>query len=138
MAMHLIQLAMANNPAVATIPDILPGYLWDSVNASNLGSAPLSTSSTGMPLQSPVSRQPSLVRVPSSTFTNAASDWTLSPEKKQQFDAIFDSLDKSRAGTLSSQALVPFFLSSRLSQDVLASVWDLADIYNNAEFSKLA
>lgn len=137
MAMHLIQLAMTNNPVLATVPDSLPGYLWEAVNPSNLPQSSLSPSSTGLSVNSPVSRQPSLVRVPSSTFSNAASDWTLSFEKKQQFDAIFDSLDKSKAGTLSSQTLVPFFLSSRLSQDTLASVWDLADIHNNAEFTKL-
>ncbi|CUS24771.1 LAQU0S19e01244g1_1 [Lachancea quebecensis] len=137
MAMHLIQLAMTNNPVLATVPDNLPGYLWDAVSPSNLPHSSVSPSSTGLSVNSPVSRQPSLVRVPSSTFSNAASDWTLSFEKKQQFDTIFDSLDKSKAGTLSSQTLVPFFLSSRLSQDTLASVWDLADIHNNAEFTKL-
>lgn len=57
--------------------------------------------------------------------------------KKQQFDAIFDSLDKQHAGSLSSAVLVPFFLSSRLNQETLATIWDLADIHNNAEFTKL-
>ncbi|SCU77662.1 LAME_0A01838g1_1 [Lachancea meyersii CBS 8951] len=137
MAMHLIQLAMVNNPAIGTLSDRLPKYLWDSINMP-MGAKPVvSTNSTGASLNSPVSRQPSLNRVPSSTFSNAASDWNLSFEKKQQFDVIFDSLDKNKAGTLGSQILVPFFLSSRLSQDILATVWDLADIHNNAEFSKL-
>lgn len=58
-------------------------------------------------------------------------------KKKQQFDAIFDSLDKQHAGSLSSAVLVPFFLSSRLNQETLATIWDLADIHNNAEFTKL-
>ncbi|SCU81673.1 LANO_0B03840g1_1 [Lachancea nothofagi CBS 11611] len=137
MAMHLIQLAMANNPALASLPEVLPNYLWDSVSAAMLSKPALSANSTGFSLNSPVSHQPSLNRVPSSAFSNAASDWTLSHEKKQQFDAIFDSLDKTKGGTLSSQVLVPFFLSSRLNQDTLATVWDLADIHNNAEFSNL-
>lgn len=135
MAMHLIQTAMLN-PSVA-LPNTLPAYLWESVNVRSPAHAPLSRSSTGLSSNSSVARQPSIARVSSSTFTNAASDWTLTYEKKQQFDAIFDSLDKNKTGTLGSQVLVPFFLSSRLNQDTLATVWDLADIHNNAEFSKL-
>ncbi|SCU78418.1 LAFA_0A06502g1_1 [Lachancea sp. 'fantastica'] len=137
MAMHLIQLAMTNNPAVASLPDVLPNHLWGSINVPAASRPEVSANSTGFSVNSPVSRQPSLNRVSSSTFSNAASDWTLSFDKKQQFDVIFDSLDKNKAGTLGSQVLVPFFLSSRLSQDILATVWDLADIHNNAEFSKM-
>ncbi|CEP63454.1 Ede1p LALA0_S08e02850g [Lachancea lanzarotensis] len=137
MAMHLIQLAMANNPAIGSLPDVLPNYLWDSINVPSAPRPEVSANSTGFSVNSPVSRQPSLNRVSSSTFSNAASDWTLSSDKKQQFDVIFDSLDKNKVGTLGSHVLVPFFLSSRLSQDILATVWDLADIHNNAEFSKL-
>ncbi|SCU91358.1 LADA_0F09472g1_1 [Lachancea dasiensis] len=134
MAMHLIQLAMANNPALASLPEALPDYVWDSVNVSAPPGPILSANSTGL---SQNSNQPSSTRISSNTFSNAAPDWTLSYEKKQQFDAIFDSLDKNKAGSLSSDVLVPFFLSSRLSQEILATVWDLADIHNNAEFSKL-
>lgn len=133
-AMYLIQLTLTNNISVIPPPTSLPNYFWDSINATPL---PLSANSTGISVSSPVARKPSISRISSNTFKNAASDWILTYEKKQQFDAIFDSLDKLKAGSLNSQVLVPFFLTSRLSQETLATVWDLADIHNNAEFTKV-
>lgn len=97
----------------------------------------LSNNSTGMSAsQSPVGRTPTISRLSSGVFNNASHDWTLSPEKKKQFDVIYDSLDKQKIGSLTSQTLVPFFLSSKLNQETLASIWDLADIHNNASFTK--
>lgn len=147
MAMHLIQLIMQQNPAVQHLPATLPTYLWNSLNTTaSSRMTPLSANSTGFSFNSgsgsvvrhsSVARKPSLSRLPSGTFSNAAIDWTLTPEKKQQFDTIFDSLDKERQGSLGSNVLVPFFLTSKLSQDVLATVWDLADIHNSPVFSKV-
>ncbi|CAI4247105.1 ADS_G0001410.mRNA.1.CDS.1 [Saccharomyces cerevisiae] len=140
MAMYLIQLCMSHHPSMNTPPAVLPTQLWDSirlepvvVNQPNR-TTPLSASSTGV---SSLTRHSTISRLSTGAFSNAASDWSLSFEKKQQFDAIFDSLDKQHAGSLSSAVLVPFFLSSRLNQETLATIWDLADIHNNAEFTKL-
>lgn len=144
MAMYLIQLCMARHPSVTPLPSSLPAQLWNSVNSSTMGSSasggvlgggvtPLSANSTGRTL----SRQNTLQRLSSGVFNNASTDWSLNFEKKRQFDAIFDNLDKSHTGSLGPQVLVNFFLSSRLSQETLASIWDLADIHNNAEFTKV-
>lgn len=150
MAMYLIQLSIANHPSVRNLPpQFLPQQLWDAVTAAQVagspvaaGQAPLSDGA-GVAVNTAGStgavrnRPPSMARINSGTFNNAADDWSLSFEKKKQFDVIFDSLDKSHQGKLNSQILVPFFLSSKLSQDTLATVWDLADIHNNAEFTKV-
>ncbi|CAI4248296.1 BAQ_1a_G0001610.mRNA.1.CDS.1 [Saccharomyces cerevisiae] len=140
MAMYLIQLCMSHHPSMNTPPAVLPTQLWDSirlepvvVNQPNR-TTPLSANSTGV---SSLTRHSTISRLSTGAFSNAASDWSLNFEKKQQFDAIFDSLDKQHAGSLSSAVLVPFFLSSRLNQETLATIWDLADIHNNAEFTKL-
>lgn len=151
MAMYLIQLKRNNNPQLDHLlqqHQPLPQSLWNVVSmpvqAINSGSqlssmspvampAQLSANSTGMSLN----RQSTITRISSGVFSNASDDWTLSFEKKKQFDVIFDSLDKQHAGSLSSQVLVPFFLSSKLSQETLASIWDLADIHNNASFTKI-
>lgn len=140
LAMYLIQLCMSHHPSMNTPPAVLPTQLWDSirlepvvVNQPNR-TTPLSANSTGV---SSLTRHSTISRLSTGAFSNAASDWSLSFEKKQQFDAIFDSLDKQHAGSLSSAVLVPFFLSSRLNQETLATIWDLADIHNNAEFTKL-
>ncbi|GAV56217.1 hypothetical protein ZYGR_0BA01230 [Zygosaccharomyces rouxii] len=147
MAMYLIQLSMARHPSVTPLPTNLPNQLWNSITTattspnasgntvtSNSGvAAPISANSTGKPL----SRQNTLQRLSSGVFNSASTDWSLSFDKKKQFDAIFDSLDKGHTGSLGAPVLVNFFLSSRLSQETLASVWDLADIHNNAEFTKV-
>lgn len=140
MAMYLIQLSMCHHPSMNPPPVALPTQLWDSirlepaiVNQQNR-TTPLSANSTGV---SSLTRHSTISRLSTGAFSNAASDWSLSFEKKQQFDAIFDSLDKQHAGSLSSAVLVPFFLSSKLNQETLATIWDLADIHNNAEFTKL-
>ncbi|CAR29830.1 ZYRO0G17996p [Zygosaccharomyces rouxii] len=147
MAMYLIQLSMSRHPSVTPLPGSLPNQLWNSINtattSSNVpnttvaspssGTAPISANSTGKPL----SRQNTLQRLSSGVFTSASTDWSLGFDKKRQFDAIFDSLDKNHTGSLGAAVLVNFFLSSRLSQETLASVWDLADIHNNAEFTKV-
>ncbi|CAI4037197.1 hypothetical protein SMKI_02G0640 [Saccharomyces mikatae IFO 1815] len=140
MAMYLIQLSMSHHPSMMPPPAVLPTQLWDSIrlepavaNQQNR-TAPLSANSTGV---SSLTRHSTISRLSTGAFNNAASDWSLSFEKKQQFDAMFDSLDKQHAGSLSSAVLVPFFLSSRLNQETLATIWDLADIHNNAEFTKL-
>ncbi|QHS71519.1 Ede1p [Saccharomyces paradoxus] len=140
MAMYLIQLSMCHHPSMNPPPAALPTQLWDSirlepsiVNQQNR-TTPLSANSTGV---SSLTRHSTISRLSTGAFSNAASDWSLSFEKKQQFDTIFDSLDKQHAGSLSSAVLVPFFLSSKLNQETLATIWDLADIHNNAEFTKL-
>ncbi|CAD6597441.1 HN1_G0013730.mRNA.1.CDS.1 [Saccharomyces cerevisiae] len=140
MAMYLIQLCMSHHPSMNTPPAVLPTQLWDSIRLEPVvvnqqsRATPLSANSTGV---SSLTRHSTISRLSTGAFSNAASDWSLSFEKKQQFDAIFDSLDKQHAGSLSSAVLVPFFLSSRLNQETLATIWDLADIHNNAEFTKL-
>ncbi|GMM38555.1 Ede1 protein [Saccharomycopsis crataegensis] len=63
--------------------------------------------------------------------------WTISPQQKQQFDQLFDSLDKSHKGTLGPNEVASFLMSSKLSQDDLANVWNLADLKNSGIFTKV-
>lgn len=144
MAMYLIQLSMTGNSALATIPQSLSQDLWNAVSVpqqqqqqqqSFTPTGQLSANSTGASMT--LNRQGTISRLSSGAFNNASMDWVLTPEKKQQFDAIFSSLDKQHVGKLGSQVLVPFFLSSKLNQETLATVWDLADIHNNAEFTNM-
>ncbi|CCF56358.1 hypothetical protein KAFR_0B00590 [Kazachstania africana CBS 2517] len=134
MAMFLIQLSMSNHPSMSSLPAALPAHLWSVVANGTAG--PISTQSTGSN-NAPLKRQSTISRLSSGAFTNVSQNWSLSFEQKQQFDRIFDALDKNHAGSLGSQVLVPFFVSSKLSQETLATIWDLADIHNNAEFTKM-
>lgn len=165
MAMHLIDLVLSKNPSINPVPSVVPQEVWNSIDLNGMSSpppmnqrlsststnssinygnatspvpgsipAPMSASSTG---QYSINRKPTYSGIATSAFGNAADDWILTPDKKTQFDSIFDSLDKNRVGSLGSQILVNFFLSSKLSQETLATIWDLADIHNNAEFTKV-
>ena len=154
MAMHLIQLVKNNNTNMIQLLNNhqpLPVTMWSSISQSlsnNVSTSstvphPLSANSTGLssitsnPNQSPIGRTSTISRLSTGIFNSASNDWVLSPEKKQQFDVIFDSLDKQKTGSLTSQVLVPFFLSSKLNQETLATIWDLADIHNSATFTKV-
>lgn len=154
MAMHLIQLVKNNNTNMIQLlsnHQPLPSTMWSSISQSLNNtltvsppiSHPLSANSTGLSSitnnsnQSPIGRTPTISRLSSGVFNNASNDWILSLEKKQQFDALFDSLDKQKTGSLASDVLVPFFLSSKLNQETLATIWDLADIHNSASFTKI-
>lgn len=61
----------------------------------------------------------------------------ISPTLRQQYEAIFDNLDKSKVGVLNSEQVASVLMSSKLSQEDLATVWDLSDIQNSGNFSKL-
>lgn len=154
MAMHLIQLVKNNNTNMIHLlsnHQPLPANMWSSisralhnnVSAASTVSHPLSANSTGLSSiisnsnQSPIRRTSTISHLSTGVFNSASNDWVLSPEKKKQFDAIFDSLDKQKTGSLTSDVLVHFFLSSKLNQETLATIWDLADIHNSASFTKV-
>ncbi|KAL6940262.1 hypothetical protein ACO0QE_004160 [Hanseniaspora vineae] len=137
MAMYLIQLFMSNS--ITSLPPVLPPNLWQAVQAPQpqqpqKPSSPYMRTVSNQNTGNSLDRQSSMIK---RTFNTSSSNWTLSADKKRNFDAIFDSMDKSHEGKLGSGVLVPFFLNSKLSQDTLATIWDLADIQNNAEFTKL-
>ena len=59
------------------------------------------------------------------------TDWAITPKDKMQFDGVFASLDKVGRGFITGEEAVGFFGNSKLPEDILAQIWDLADI--NAE-----
>ncbi|KAJ8488287.1 hypothetical protein ONZ51_g3649 [Trametes cubensis] len=63
------------------------------------------------------------VPVPATT----PSDWNITPEERARYDRFFDQLDTSHKGYLLSDVAVPFFDRAKLPQDMMATIWDLAD-----------
>lgn len=132
-AMFLIQGSIQG--AIKQLPQQVPQTLWDqvkyfqspSITGASNPAATFSPQSTGS--------RPPVSRVPSS-FGNAANDWSISPQKKAQFDNIFEGLDKQFKGVLGPNEIAPFLMTSKLPQDTLATIWDLADIHNTGEFTK--
>lgn len=139
-AMYLVQLSM-NKKISSPLPNHLPNSVWSVVRqqtgATNSPMGQISNQNTGT-FQPPMHPQSPLQRnLTSNSMDTPVANWTLTSEKCKSFDAIFDSLDKTHSGKLGTDILVPYFLESGLSQDVLAVIWDLADVQNNAAFSSV-
>ncbi|XBA47392.1 hypothetical protein SBP28_001863 [Candidozyma auris] len=127
-AMHLIHGLLSGS--IKNLPPFLPETVWQSVDvaksAENQGTRQVS--------QASVSSQSSTVRHPPASSGN---EWAVSPQQKQMFDAMFDNLDTQRTGKLSPDQVANFLMTSRLGQQDLATIWDLADIQNTGIFTKL-
>ncbi|THH31752.1 hypothetical protein EUX98_g2432 [Antrodiella citrinella] len=108
------------------------------------GSSALQPQMTGGPRQNTTGGPPTL---PTRTFTTpstfpfstpvvAAPKWDVTPEEKANADRIFNSLDSAKRGVLEGDVAVPFLVQSKLSDDILAQVWDLSDINKDGALTK--
>ncbi|KAI9699405.1 MAG: hypothetical protein M1836_003016 [Candelina mexicana] len=154
-AMHL--LASYKSGALRGLPQILPPALYDA--ASRRGASSRPSTSSGVPLgtspgrappvpaiprqfsgtgpprtQSPLSRPP--YGTPPSTAQPTSSDWAVSPQEKAHFDNLYATLDKSNQGYINGDQAVGFFGNSRLPEEVLAQIWDLADINSEGRLNR--
>ncbi|KAH8820494.1 hypothetical protein F5884DRAFT_51782 [Xylogone sp. PMI_703] len=132
-AMHL--LASFKSGALRALPAVLPAGLYEAATRR-----PISAQPSGSAV-SPVRRQfsgpgPQALRTGSplraTSFTppppGPANDWAITPADKARFDGIFAGLDKGNKGFITGEEAVPFFSESRLPEEALAQIWDLADI----------
>lgn len=143
-AMHL--LTSFKTGAMRVIPTTLPAGLYEA--ASRRGIVRTSTGSrmapdvppvpaipthfSGQRTQSPLSRQPFTPLSAQST----GAEWLISPAEKAQFDNIFTTVDTAKAGIISGDQAVAFFTNAQLPEDVLAQIWDLADIDADGQLTK--
>lgn len=143
-AMHL--LTSYKTGAMRGIPQALPPGLYEA--ASRRGPARHSTGSrpsdvppvppipaqyTGNRTQSPLARQ--TFAAPLSAQTTGG-DWLITPQEKAQFDNIFNTVDTGKTGVISGDQAVAFFSNAQLSDDVLAQIWDLADIDADGQLTR--
>lgn len=147
-AMHLIQGLLSGS--IKQLPPFLPETVWQSVEQSTLQSSQLqqphdalAQSGSRQPSYASVSSQQTTVRhdnrAPSGSLqppaTSQSSDWVVTPTMKAQYDSIFNNLDKSHSGQLSPDQVATFLMTSKLGQQDLASIWDLADVQNTGIFT---
>ncbi len=157
-AMHL--LASYKNGSMRALPQILPAGLYEAasrrgpprqVSASRPTSdgAPASgiprqltgagfqgqtsPSSIGFQGQGPSSRSQTL---PFQQVTPTGDQWAVSPQDKAQFDSIFATVDTQNRGYITGEQAVGFFSNSRLPEDALAQIWDLADINSEGQLTR--
>lgn len=64
------------------------------------------------------------------------TQWDVTAAEKVAADRFFDTLDSQHRGYIEGDVAVPFMLQSKLPEDVLAQVWDLADINNDGRLTR--
>ncbi|PPQ70282.1 hypothetical protein CVT24_000845 [Panaeolus cyanescens] len=82
--------------------------------------------------------KPALPARPSilSNSNGHAHDWDVTPTEKASADRYFDTLDAHKHGYIEGEVAVPFMLKSQLPGEVLALIWDLADINNDGRLTR--
>lgn len=136
-AMHL--LASFKAGALRALPTLLPAGLYEAAarrppsRQSSTGPAmsaiPRQFSGTGVartgsPLSRPAFSAPQ--QFPQST--GSTGEWAITPSDKQKFDSIYQNLDRANKGYITGDEAVPFFSESKLPEEALAQIWDLADV----------
>ena len=144
-AMHL--LASFKSGALRALPNVLPAGLYEAAarrppsrqssgtgtlsaiprQFSGAGAAPRTSSplrtAYGAPQQFP---QP----------TGFSNDWAVTPADKAKFDGIYIGLDKTNKGFITGEEAVPFLSESKLPEEALAQIWDLADINSEGRLTR--
>lgn len=155
-AMHLI--TCCKNGALPTLPQILPPGLYDAASGRPPARSGPDRRQTAraMPPVPPIPKQfsgPQAQRAQSPLSRNftpqvpqnanaiqrdltGGSGWAVSPADKQRFDAVFLTVDKANRGVITGDEAVPFFSNSGLPEDVLAQIWDLADINKAGQLNR--
>ena len=147
-AMHL--LASYKSGAMRGVPQTLPAGLYEAasrrgIQRTSTGSRPSSAipGSSGIPpqfsgfagnrAQSPIQRQQ--IGTPLSA-QSTGDGWLITPADKSTFDNIFATVDKGNRGFITGDQAVEFFSNSRLPEETLAQIWDLADINSEGQLNK--
>ncbi|KAF2202304.1 hypothetical protein GQ43DRAFT_439804 [Delitschia confertaspora ATCC 74209] len=146
-AMHL--LASCRTGALKQVPTTLPAGLYEA--ASRRGPippppgrqrpdepiAPIPRQFSGAAAQrtaSPISRMP--YGTPPQSAQTTGNDWLISPQEKASYDNLFSKVDTVGRGFITGEQAVQFFSDSGLPEDILAAIWDLADINSEGQLSR--
>lgn len=156
-AMHL--LASYKNGSMRALPQILPAGLYEAASrrgparqvagtrptsdAAQASAIPRQFSGSGYQAQtSPLSSGFQPQRPPSSSQASpfqqaqAGEQWAVTPQDKAQFDSIYATVDTQNRGFITGEQAVGFFSNSRLPEDALAQIWDLADINSEGQLNR--
>ncbi|MCJ1465346.1 hypothetical protein MMC07_003964 [Pseudocyphellaria aurata] len=129
-AMHL--LASYRNGSMRALPQTLPAGLYEAASRrgaprQSRGSRPTSS----IPTSNPIPRHFS-----ESGAKASADEWAITPRDKESFDQIFTTLDTANRGFITGDQAVEFFSNSRLPEETLAHIWDLADIRSEGRLNR--
>lgn len=141
-AMHL--LASFRTGAMKQVPTTLPAGLYEAAArrgpVPSLGRpdplAPIPRQFSGQgpqPTSSPLRNQ---YNTPPQSVQATGSDWAISAQEKTSYDNLFNKVDTTGRGFITGEQAVHFFSDSGLPEDVLAGIWDLADINSEGQLSR--
>jgi epidermal growth factor receptor substrate 15 len=134
-AMHL--LASFKSGQLRALPNLLPAGLYEAASrrppsrqASGTGAmSAIPRQFSGAPrTSSPLSRAAFSTPPQFPQATGSSTDWAITPSDKLKFDNIYNTLDRTNRGFITGDEAVPFFSESKLPEEALAQIWDLADI----------
>jgi epidermal growth factor receptor substrate 15 len=136
-AMHL--LASFKSGAMRALPNVLPAGLYEaaarrtptrqSSGAGAMSAIPRQFSGAGAARAgSPLSRPAYGASSQYPQAISSGTDWAITPGDKVKFDGIYNNLDRANKGFITGDEAVPFFSESKLPEEALAQIWDLADI----------
>lgn len=152
-AMHL--LASFKSGALRALPAALPPGLYEAAArrppsrpASGAPPAPISAiprQFSGVDAAKPVSPlgrsaygppPPLQAAQLTGQSTGQGVDWAISLADKARFDSIYVTLDRTGRGYITGDEAVPFFSNSKLPEEALAQIWDLADINSQGRLTR--
>ncbi|PWW72306.1 hypothetical protein C7212DRAFT_348215 [Tuber magnatum] len=153
-AMHLI--TCSKNGTLPVLPQILPPGLYEAAagrGPTRNGDRRPAGRGVPPPAMPPVPPIPQQYSGPLQqgraqsprTFTppvtqpvqlEVAGEWVITSTDKERFDSVFLTVDKQNKGYITGEEAVPFFSNSRLPEDVLAGIWDLADTNGSGRLSR--
>lgn len=85
---------------------------------------------------SPLAREPYNAPSLAAQNTGVPNDWAVPAQEKAQYDAQFSRLDSNKQGFVGGEQAVAFFSNSKLSENDLAQIWDLADITQTGQLNQ--
>ncbi|RDL38456.1 EF-hand protein [Venustampulla echinocandica] len=148
-AMHL--LASFKAGTLRALPTVLPAGLYEAAarrppsrQATGTSSIPAVpaiprqfSGATGAPRAgSPLSRSAYAAPQQYAQYSGPVGEWAITPSDKAKFDAIYSTLDTTNKGYITGEEAVPFFSESKLPEEALAQIWDLADINSAGRLSR--
>ncbi|KIW80384.1 hypothetical protein Z517_06999 [Fonsecaea pedrosoi CBS 271.37] len=142
-AMHL--LASYKSGQMRGVPSTLPPGLFEAAtrrpavrlsSGSRPGSSTVPAVNYSARPQSPITRQPQVSTPLSLSAQSTGEPWVITPADKARFDSIFATVDRQGRGFITGEQAVEFFGNARLPEEILAQIWDLADINSEGQLNR--
>ncbi|PNS13867.1 hypothetical protein CAC42_1358 [Sphaceloma murrayae] len=138
-AMHLI--TSFKSKTMTALPSILPPGLYEAAQRRGQpGPRPQGPSGVPRQFTGPQRTSSPLTRPfgapPQQVGQTTGPNWLITPQEKTKYDQFFDNIDTNRSGIVKGEQAVAFFADSGLSEEILASIWDLADIRSEGQLNR--